>query len=211
MNAAGCQLLARVVDIVKSTPASEASSERGFFLVSSSQRFSLSGHTVATQVKYASLLAGQEKDAIDLFPSTDEESEEINVPKFTRKGRKIQRIEPQVHDDDDDEEVAVAADEATLVARTVQAILDMAVEKAVEVQRSRDKRRNGGTKKTRCEGPVAFAGPCEKYNINASNYQLLLCTIYRKTRCTSCGGFRFGSTFTGQYVCNQCKDDDVDD
>src|SRR3989338_6334156 len=66
MNRAGCQLLARVVNMVKNTPASEASSERGFFLVKrmvTPQRECLSGNSAATQVKYSSLLAAQEKDA----------------------------------------------------------------------------------------------------------------------------------------------------
>ena len=215
MNRAGCPLLARVLNMVKNTPASEASSERGFFLVKrmvTPQRECLSGNSAATQVKYSSLLAAQEKDARELFPDAAfADKELVVVPKFERKCRKIDRVEPTVGEDG---EVIIVTDEATLVARTIHAVLDMAVEKAAEVKKTRDARRAALSRKAKCEGPVASSGKCDKFNNTRTNnnYNLILCTICGKTRCNSCWGFAFGNTFTGEhFVCNGCKDDDIDD
>jgi hypothetical protein len=186
------KLLADVVFIIKCTPASEASAERGFAAVDqivSDLRTSLAPVTVAAQTKYRWL-----------------ETMKNEKSKAASTSREI------------------TAEEAKQVSTTISKVIDMAVEKAVVVQKARVTRFSTKKMKEYCEGPVLTPGRtnCESFNSgeeiqkpkNDKLYTLVQCAgECRKTRCHVCWGFTARPTKedAAAFVCSVCRANDWDD
>lgn len=195
MNALGLPLLARVVEIIKNTPASEASAERGFSDVNtivSCLRRSLAPIAVAMQAKYRW----------------------FELMKSAKRKEKIIIQEGEV-----------AVERGAAFAITISKVIDMAVEKAEQVLINRKARIASKQAKAYCEGPVQNSGKknCTSFNsyeelakhhIKDKLFTLIQCSgECRRTRCHSCWALTVRPTKeeAAAFSCSACRANERDD
>ena len=200
--------LADVVEIIKDTPSSEASAERGFSTLDRflpKKRFKLHPQTAAMHVRYATFhrsLQEIEKREGDLF-------QELDATAHRLKTIEISNSLPENVDDDDD---LLALDEekpktdAQCVAEAVVSVIDLALEKATKIKNFQTTAVKKIAKKCSKVGCDATANATDEL------CYLIVCTgKCGETKCNDCWGIGTGhGAWVAQkkqerWMCASCK------
>ena len=206
-------LLRHVVTVIKDTPSSEASSERGFSAVDRTvppPRSSLKPATVAMQTKYASLRSVVDSASIALNEQKEKKRAEDNDAELFKDFRPAPRKKAR----------DIGEDEAENVAKTASAVIDLAIEKAHQNKRSFNAKRVEPNKY--CAGKPGGGGKtsCNGFRLDTAGSFLVLCPGTcgtggaGATRCNHCWGFPAAAEAEydrSKFKCQACRAFDYDD
>ena len=180
-------LLPRVISVIKDSPASEASAERGFSATDRNvppPRSLLASETVAMGLRYSSFYAALESNKNK--NNTNHNNNNNNNLVFPSYQSSLTLSHRKISEEvlnENGQENTLEETEGQKVARAVVAVIDLAVEKAVAVEKNRQAKIE--RKKSQCQNGMS----CSGFRLDLTG-----CFLIRyndqcsKTKCNCCWG-----------------------